>query len=257
MKALVLRLDAPLMSFGAVIVDQHGFIDRFPGTALVTGLCANALGWDHGDFYRLDLLQDRIRYAARWDVPARPIIDYQTVDLGQPKMLGYADRTQTGDPLGGWTTRGTPEHRDGGPGARFGTHQRYRHYWNDGLLTMVLTLTEGEEPTLEDLQDALRRPARPLFLGRKACLPSRPLLDPETPVVEGENLLTILRRVPVWNRAGTIVPGSPELVACWPAELGLGERGQVRRVFDRRNWARQIPAGVSHRAEGPLGEDEP
>jgi len=48
MKALVLRLDAPMMSFGGVMVDQHGVIDRFPGVALLTGLIANALGWHHG-----------------------------------------------------------------------------------------------------------------------------------------------------------------------------------------------------------------
>ena len=43
MRALVLRFDAPLMSFGGVMVDQHGVIDRFPGTAMLTGLLANAL----------------------------------------------------------------------------------------------------------------------------------------------------------------------------------------------------------------------
>jgi len=54
MKALILRLDAPLMSFGGVMIDQHGFIERFPGTSLLTGLVANALGWGHGDYERLE-----------------------------------------------------------------------------------------------------------------------------------------------------------------------------------------------------------
>ncbi|WP_324669367.1 type I-E CRISPR-associated protein Cas5/CasD [Geochorda subterranea] len=44
MRALVMRFDAPLVSFGSVLVDQHGFIDLFPGTSMLTGLVANALG---------------------------------------------------------------------------------------------------------------------------------------------------------------------------------------------------------------------
>ena len=242
MKALVLRLDAPLMSFGAVIVDQHGFIDRFPGTAMLCGLIANALGWHHGDFERLQALQARIRYAARWDVMPKHLIDYHTVDLGQPRMR---------EP--GWTRRGRPEHRAGGPASR-GTHERYRHYWADGLMTLVLALMDGEGPDLETVGEALRRPARPLFLGRKTCLPARPLLDAEMPVVEGDSLLAILARVPVWDRFGNPIVEPGERPACWPAELGVDGRGEIRRVYDRRDWANQIPAGSTWRAEGLLGE---
>ena len=45
MKALILRFDAPMVSFGGVTVDQHGFTDSYPGQAMLTGLIANALGW--------------------------------------------------------------------------------------------------------------------------------------------------------------------------------------------------------------------
>lgn len=243
MRALVLRLDAPLMSFGTVMVDQHGFSDRFPGTAMLTGLIANALGWRHDQFDRLQRLQERIDYAARWDSQPHQLIDYHTVDLGQAKMS---------EP--GWTTRGTPEHRGGGEGAKRGTHQRYRHYWADGLMTVALTLRDGGEPDLEMVQDALRQPARPLFLGRKTCLPARPLLDPYTPMVEGPDLLTILRNVPVWARNGSPTSGAQTLSACWPAELGVAGRGELRLVYDLRDWANQLPAGSRWRAEGPLGE---
>ena len=244
MRALVLRLDAPLMSFGGVLVDHHGFIERFPGTALLTGLLANALGWRHGDFHRLQALQERMRYAARWDVPPVRIVDYHTVDLGQPKMCAP-----------GWTTRGAPEHRAGGPDARRGTHIRYRHYWADGLMTLALGLADGEGPDLHELYEALRRPARPVFLGRKACLPARPLLDPE-PLREGADLLAILRAVPYWDRAGERRSDAPACEACWPAELGLpeGTRGELRRVYDLRDWANQLPAGSRDRVEGRLGE---
>jgi len=242
MRALVLRLDAPIMSFGTVMVDQHGFIDRFPGTAMLTGLIANALGWHHSDFQRLDDLQRRVEYAARWDVRPQRLVDYHTADLGQTKMA---------EP--GWTTRGAPEHRAGGSDARFGTHERHRHYWADGLMTVALALQGETAPDLDTVGDALRRPARPLFLGRKTCLPARPLLDPHRPLAEGENLLAILCRVPVWDRIGVPTKPVEGLLACWPAELGAAGRGEVRRVYDLRDWANQIPAGSRWRAEGLIG----
>lgn len=242
MKALVLRADAgPLLSFGGVMVDQHGFVDRFPGLAMLTGLLANALGWDHRHTDRLQLLQERLEFAARWDVPAYEMVDYQTVDLSQPRLAAQ-----------GWTTRGTPEHRGGGPAARFGTHQRYRHYWVDGLMTVVLTLSTDTRPTIEEAMEALRHPERPLFWGRKPCLPARPILDPETPLTEGADLLTILRAVPVWDRAGTVVedPGLRE--ACWPPSLG-STPSEVQRVYDLRDWRNQLFTGARERQQGMIG----
>ncbi|RME48228.1 MAG: type I-E CRISPR-associated protein Cas5/CasD [Chloroflexi bacterium] len=243
MKALILRLDAPLMSFGGVMIDQHGFIERFPGTSLLTGLVANALGWHHGDFEQLQALQERLQYASRWDVPPERLVDYHTVDLGQPKMR---------EP--GWTTRGETEHRAGGPVAKYGTHIRYRHHWADGLMTVALALDGKGGPDLEAVHRALVQPARPLFLGRKACLPARPLLDPE-PVRRGPNLLAILQAVPRWDRFGRLqtTPGRTE--ACWPVELGfpVGTRGEIRHVYDLRDWLNQLPAGSRERAEGILG----
>lgn len=242
MKALILRLDAPLMSFGGVMIDQHGFIERFPGTSLFTGLIGNALGWRHGDFHNLQSLQDRIQYAARWDVQPERIVDYHTVDLGQPRMC---------DP--GWTTRGVPEHRRGGDAKR-GTHIRYRYYWADGLMTVALTLTGDDEPDLESICVALERPARPLFIGRKACLPSRPILDPD-PIREGSDLLAILQAVPCWDRRGRHQDTETRMEACWPAELGFpdGTQGEIRRVYDLRDWPNQLHVGNRERAEGVIG----
>lgn len=232
------------MSFGGVMIDQHGFTDRFPGTAMLTGLIANALGWRHEQFDELQRLQERIAYAARWDSQPQEMVDYHTVDLSQPKMRAE-----------GWTTRGVPERRGGG--SKLGTHQRYRHYWVDGLMTVVLHLKGEDAPDLQAVQEALQHPARPLFLGRKTCLPARPLLDPLTPVVEGDDLLAILRKVPVWGRDGTPRTGPVRVLACWPAELGVAGHGEIRQVYDLRDWANQIPAGSRWRAEGLLEEVQP
>ncbi|MGD2076711.1 MAG: type I-E CRISPR-associated protein Cas5/CasD [Gammaproteobacteria bacterium] len=238
MKALILRLDAPLVSFGGVMIDQHGVIDRFPGHALLTGLIGNALGWRHGDGERLQALQARLRLAARWDVAPTRIVDYHTVDLGQAKMCKE-----------GWTTRGVTEHRDGGTAAKFGTHQRYRHYWADGLMTTALTLVGDDEPTLDQVHQALQRPARPLFIGRKTCLPARPLLDPARPILEGETPQEILARIPLWQRDGTVDQVARQVEACWTA--GEGE-GEYNRVADRRDWISNLPAGSTVRIEGLL-----
>lgn len=243
MKALVLRFDGPLMSFGSVIVDQHGFIDRFPGTSMLTGLLANALGWRHGDVDQLNALQMRLIHASRWDITPQHIVDYHTVDLGHPKMRQP-----------GWTTRGAPEHRDGGEAAKYGTHQRYRHYWADGLMTVALGLRgEDASPTLEDVHQALLRPARPLFLGRKTCLPARPLLDPVTPVMEGPDILSILRHVPVWERDGTPDDNPATKMASWPDDLPYDGRSQIREVYDMRDWANQVVTGPTRRYEGKIG----
>ena len=75
MRAVILRFDAPMISFGSVIVDHHGFTDFFPGVSMLTGMIGNSLGWHHTDFERLQNLQDRIDFAARWDVRPNRVID--------------------------------------------------------------------------------------------------------------------------------------------------------------------------------------
>ncbi len=242
MDALILRFDAPLMSFGGVMVDQHNVTDRFPGLSLFAGLLANALGWQHQDGERIGRLQARLLIASRWDIQGEAIVDYHTVDLGQPKMREKC-----------WTTRGEPEHRDGGPDAKFGTHQRYRHYWANGVLTSALALADADEPpTLDELEAALRRPARPLFLGRKTCLPSAPILTGRR---DGADVLAILKAVPRANCAQR--PGAENMPARWPAEIGQAREEQIRPIYDQRDWKNQWHAGSRLVAEGQLQEIPP
>lgn len=238
MDALILRLDAPLMSFGGVMVDQHNVTDRFPGLSLFAGLLANALGWSHADGECIGRLQGRLVVASRWDIAPEAIVDYHTVDLGQPKMR---------EP--GWTTRGTPEHRDGGPVAKYGTHQRYRHYWANGVLTAALTLDDEEAPRLGDLETALRHPARPLFLGRKTCLPSSPVL---LGLASGEDVLSLLKSVPRFPCP--VRPQQGAMRARWPADIGSPREEQIKSVYDQRDWKNQWHAGSRMVAEGLIEE---
>jgi len=238
MDGLILRFDAPLMSFGDVKVDQHNVTDRFPGLSLMAGLVANAFGWDHADTERIQLLQNRLLLASRWDIVPTPIVDYQTVDLGQPKMREV-----------GWTTRGVPEHRDGGAAARFGTHQRYRHYLANGILTSVVSLREHGPLDISAVEEALAHPARPLFIGRKTCLPSSRILIGRA---SGENVLAILERVPRAGRSGD--EDENPMPARWPVGLITERPKRIRQVYDMRDWESQLHMGSRMVEEGFIEE---
>lgn len=235
---LILRLDAPLMSFGGVRVDERNPTEEVPGTSMLAGLCGNALGYDHRNHELLERLQSRIRHASRCDRPARRIVDFQTVDLGQEFMQE------------GWTTRDVPAGRAGGT-AKMGTHIRYRHYLADAAVTVVMTLLPPDEPpTLAEIEAALQVPARPLFIGRKTCLPS-------TPLAVGRRRASSLREAleeaaleppatvaaTLWNRPRPNSSGY--FAAWWPGdEQGPpSEEGRRVPVFDHRDWLNQIHVG--------------
>jgi CRISPR system Cascade subunit CasD len=97
---LLLRLEAPLMSFGTTAVDHRRPVQAWPAVSMLTGLLANALGWQRSDAQALDALQARIRWAARIDRAGVALSDFQTAQLSK------ADK--------GWTTRGVVEGRGGG-----------------------------------------------------------------------------------------------------------------------------------------------
>lgn len=244
---LLLRLEAPLMSFGGVAVDELRPTLELPGRALLTGLLANALGWHHADGERLDRLQRRLVYAVRRDRPGQRLEDFQTVDLSQDFLHA------------GWTTRDRPEGRGGASGK--GTHIRDRHYLVDAAYTVALSLDPAtEEPDLDALEAALRRPARPLFLGRKACLPSRPLVgrSGETDRRRAASPLAALARVPLW--AGR-EDGAP-LRVWWPGAPGGAPPAGVDvpgvrfdrslPLYDDRDWRHQFHAGRRFVHEGDL-----
>lgn len=227
---LLLRFDAPLMSFGGVVVDERGPTLPFPTRSQLTGLLANALGYEHRDALRLQRLQERLRHAARRDRRGEHVEDYQTVDLGQDFLAA------------GWTTRHAPESRGGGS-AKTGTHIRHRFFWADAVFTVALTLDPaGESPTLNEVAAALQEPARPLFLGRKPCLPSRPLLL-EPPRIRAASLREALADAPTDRRAR---PEQGHFAAWWPDDDGTPpDEREARRipVYDQRDWANQIHTG--------------
>ena len=229
---ILLRLDAPLMAFGAPIVDQHGVTGDVPLPSMITGLLANALGYRRTDFGLLQRLQDRLILAARWDRPGERFRDFQTAELNA------ADR--------GWTTRGRPEGRAGGAGTYAGKHIRHRWHQADALVTVALRLDpEAEEPTLDDLAAALTSPARPLFIGRKPCLPAAPLFADFA--VADTALDAVVN--------ASLVEGTPveaRVRVFWPD--GEGERSPSTRLYiqGRRDWRSGVHGGTEVWHEGEM-----
>ena len=226
--ALLLRFDAPLVSFGGPIVDNHGVIQEHPPLSLLTGMLGNALGYEHCDASRLQQLQSRLRYAVRCDCAGKRIVDFQTADLGQRFLIDA-----------GWTTGGHREDRAGGT-AKEGTHIRYRHYLADSIFTVAVTLVPPEtDPTVEEVEQALSRPSRPLFIGRKCCIPSGPLLIRRT---LADTLFSAIASEPrlAPTRAGL---GNEPLQAWWPMEEETDAESRLVPVTDERDWANQIHTG--------------
>lgn len=220
-ECLVLRLDSPLMSFGGVCVDHVNPTDRFPGRSLITGLIGNALGLDRSDFATLSHLQKSLRFACRWDAEPASLVDYQTVDLGHDFMQGT-----------GWTTRGRREDRGTGSATKE-THQRYRHYWANGCATVIVNLGPESSFTHEQVERALKHPVRPLYFGRKACVPAAPLFVRRR---FARNLLEALCTEPLAEIGPRARPVNIE--ACWPSDTSLSTESQIGiwERYDIKNW---------------------
>lgn len=228
MKVLILTLQAPLMSFGAPMIDHYGVIQPYPASSLLTGMMANALGWLHHETDKLNRLQQRMQYACREDRAGSKVRDYQTANLGQEFMLDTH----------AWTTRGKTEERKGGAASK-GTHIRLRDYFADARYTVVLTLApESENPTIEALAEALKFPTRPLFIGRKNCLPSAPVF---AGLLEAENIIDALLRA----QAPATESERQKYRIWWPAgiEQNLVKAEQTLPVTDQRDWENQIHVG--------------
>ena len=244
-KHLILNLESPLMSFGGETIDNLGVIRPFPAASMLTGLLANALGWRGVERQRHQDLQDRIVFATRIDREPHGglrLTDFQTA------QLGASDR--------GWTTRGRPDERAGEPGT-YNAHapalpRLPRRYARD--CRPAPRPDRLRYPHLEALAAALEEPARPLFIGRKPCLPSRPLFGGFS---EGETALAALLSVPIppledgTSRQNTDRP----VRLLWPEGEDAPDMDTVRinrrsMLTDQRNWVSGLHGGGRPVCEG-------
>lgn len=229
---LILRLDAPLMSFGGDTVDNLGVVRDFPASSMIVGLIGNALGYERHETGKLDRLQERLIMGSLRLQEGRRFQDFQTAQLEKK------DR--------GWTTLGRMEGRRGGAATYESPHIRYRDLDANAVVIVALRLKDAEEnPTLSDIVVALNHPVRPLFLGRKPFIPSVPISGD---IVEAADVPTALE---------IAISGATD--GCrsqWPAGEGARPGTKATRLTDQRDWNAGVHTGRRAVIEGSLkGQD--
>lgn len=157
MATLLLRLAAPLQAWGMDSKFDIRRTGREPTKSGVVGLLAAALGIGRGNPSELQPLC-QLRMGVRVDREGQVLRDFHTVwgyKRGAGNRLVY-DK-DTGRPV---------------PAGK-NTYVTNRYYLCDAVFLVGL---EGEAAYLNTLEEALRRPAFPLFLGRRSCPPTLPLV---------------------------------------------------------------------------------
>ena len=145
MSTLLLRLAAPLQSWGNESNFERRATHREPTKSGVVGLLAAALGRSRDE--NIDDLA-KLRFGVRVDKSGQIIRDYHTARLF--KYDGKQDK---------------PKHDR--------TYVTERYYLSDAVFLVGL---EGEKAFLKELENALNSPYYPLFLGRRACPPTGRLI---------------------------------------------------------------------------------
>jgi CRISPR system Cascade subunit CasD len=236
---LLIRLEGPLQSWGDVTRDAIRPTRAFPARSAIAGMLASALGWTYRDGAHTTALQDALWYAVRVDRIGALIVDYQTAELATVTR--------------GWTHWGI-ERRDianvtreervrGRPMRHSATQQLWKSYLADASFLAAIGLRPGAPVGLDTLAEALRRPARPLFLGRRACPPSVPLLEGRVTAARPYEALVAGARgaaVPCWYDEG-------EGPACPEAAVDVWDRRDF--VADRFEGGRRVVRGMIRGAE--------
>ena len=226
---LLMRLESPLIAFGGETIDNYGVIRDFPALSMVTGLLANALGWRREESERHDHLQGRLVMGARLDTEILRLTDFQTVQMGKDDKA--------------WTTWGAPEERSGGAGTYEAPHLRYRDYHASLKVLVALRLEPANEsPNLDELAQALDHPVRPLFIGRKPCLPIGRVFAGWQ---DADNVLHALQIAPSEGCGDS-------LRVQWPDGEGRLADDRLLDLCDERNWSSGVHGGWRPVREGNL-----
>lgn len=152
---LALRLEGPLQSWGFDSQYNRRNTGLMPTKSAIAGMCCAALGLNRGSdgereflvsFAKTKLTAIAIpRNGAKKKLPVRRLQDYHTVqNTRRASGAINSDCVLT-----------------------------HRQYLTDASFGVVLT---GERPLLEQISEALKNPVWGVWIGRKACVPTAPLL---------------------------------------------------------------------------------
>jgi len=151
---LALRLEGPLQSWGFDSQYNRRNTGLMPTKSGIAGICCAALGYTRGSqeeqrfltaFATLRMTAIAIPLSgAKGELPARRLHDYHTVQ-----------NTKTAD------------------GKIKDTHITHRQYLTDAAFGVML---EGDASLFSEIASALEHPKWGIWLGRKSCIPSAPIL---------------------------------------------------------------------------------
>lgn len=202
--SLVIRLAGPLQSWGVQSQFNVRRTGSEPTKSGIVGLLAAAEGRRRSDPIE-DLLA--LSMGVRTDYAGSLLRDYHTVSdlFGRPLLSASI----TGR---GAQKRTQPQKR---------THVTERFYLEDAVFVVAVT---GPESLLIELSEALRHPCFPLFLGRRSCVPTQPL------VLEPDQSDGMPVRSPLWPGTALSVLGQvPRQVAAGQEQVpGRNKVGPVR-----------------------------
>ena len=217
MQVLLLRLKAPLMSFGDVDGSEElGPTMRHPGKSMIAGLIANALGYTHHEPEKTQAIQDGIEIASLELVRGQVIEDQQASEIEISDMA--------------WSTTGTPMLRSGHHYSYQCSLRRRKEYIAGADYVVAI---RADEALLATIAEGLKTSHRPVYLGRRCCLPTRPLFFK---LVEAESLTDALRQIGKGH-------------ARWPASLNEPYERELS-VTDLRDWKTRLHGGRRLVAEG-------
>ena len=183
---LLLRLEGPLQSWGGRARWDVRDTGSTPTKSGVMGLLGCALGYSVGDV-RLEELDRAIRFGVRVEAPGQILEDYQTITDFLPMADGDYKR-QGGKSSSLEALRSNPDFSPS-------TILSPRFYLEDASFLVALAPRSAEwNDLLHACAEALQAPQWPLFLGRKACVPTRPIFDKITQ--EYPSLEEALRQIP-------------------------------------------------------------
>lgn len=158
---LLFRLHGAMASWGETAVGDHRPSVSHPGRSAVLGLLAAAQGIRREEEVLLQGLADGYGLAVATDAAGVPLRDYHTVQA-PPDRRKKIHRTR----------------RDELADDKLNTIVSTRDYYTDVLHRVCLWVSGPDAPfSLQELAQALERPAFALYLGRKACplaLPMQP-----------------------------------------------------------------------------------
>lgn len=210
-KLLVLRLEGALQSWGETSKWDYRDSSTMPSKSGIVGLLGCALGLERNSAALVELAQN-ISVAVRADRSGEAFTDYQTV-TGEPLMAA------TGKPKTTGNTIVSP-----------------RVYLQDACYTVFIETTQV---WMQRLEEALKNPKWCVYLGRKCCVPSRPVFACVTS--EYTDLMDAVKRC--WDAAETVRRDelmTVEVESCESnmAELirtdepvGVGRQFGLRRVW--------------------------